>query len=208
MLVLDVHSSHKEDAFLTEMALHNISLTYIEPGMTGKTQVHDLVINKPFKNEVSRLYRQFRTNEVSAWKTTEHARYKQAKRDYKIEILTNPNAPIPLKARPAPLSKVTREQLMAFGCAAYTAVSDDLIVESVHRSITLGLGYTADDRTKFRHAFQSWETIPERCARESSTVARQKKKRGSPVLSKDSHPRQRDRNRPLNNSLQRSHLLH
>ena len=68
LLSCDVHASHLDVEFRQHMVDMNVQLSYVDPGMTGKLQVPDLVINKPMQLATELLYRQ---NRVSVSKVGE-----------------------------------------------------------------------------------------------------------------------------------------
>eukprot|EP00760_Papus_ankaliazontas_P026776 PhM_4_TR3073/c1_g3_i2/m.102639 len=64
LIVLDIHASHKDEQFL-EMVENkkNVLLAYVAPGMTSKTQVMDVVANKPYKEALRKSVREERMQE-------------------------------------------------------------------------------------------------------------------------------------------------
>ena len=56
MLVLDAFKGHLSPEVKNELALQNTDLVVIPRGMTSKLQVLDVVVNKPFKDNIRKLY--------------------------------------------------------------------------------------------------------------------------------------------------------
>ena len=56
ILIADVHCGQQIDSVKELLKKHKTSLVNVPPGCTSRVQVVDVLINKPFKNEVCSLF--------------------------------------------------------------------------------------------------------------------------------------------------------
>lgn len=63
MLVLDAFKGHLTPEVKNKLAPQNTDLVVIPGGMTSKLQVLDVVVNKPFKDNIRKLYSDWLLNE-------------------------------------------------------------------------------------------------------------------------------------------------